>query len=198
VHEDVFRIIAGTCLASGIGISAYFRRKADRESGERIARSADGPLVATVIKVAGLLLWLSPVLYLVQPEWMAWSKAGLPAWVRWIGVGIGAACTAGIYWLFRSIGMGITQTSATRTEHVLCTHGPYRWVRHPLYTFGASFFVAFALMADNWFIALLAGLAFAIMAIRTPAEEANLIAAFGDEYRGYMRRTGRYLPKLRR
>ena len=34
------------------------------------------------------------------------------------------------------------------------------------------------------------------MAIRTPQEEANLIAKFGDEYRQYMKRTGRFLPKL--
>jgi protein-S-isoprenylcysteine O-methyltransferase Ste14 len=198
VHEAIFRLLAGTLFASGIGISAYFRRKADRDSGGRIPRSADGVVIATVIRVAGLLLWLSPVAYLVQPEWMAWSKAGLPTWVRWLGVGVGAACTAGIYWLFRSIGTGITPTSATRAGHVLCTRGPYRWVRHPLYTFGASFFLAFAMIADNWFIALLGLLAFAVMAIRTPAEEANLIETFGDEYREYMRRTGRYVPRLRR
>jgi protein-S-isoprenylcysteine O-methyltransferase Ste14 len=34
------------------------------------------------------------------------------------------------------------------------------------------------------------------MAVRTPAEEANLIAKFGDEYRAYMRRTGRFLPRF--
>ena len=39
-------------------------------------------------------------------------------------------------------------------------------------------------------------LAFILMAIRTPKEEANLIEKFGDEYREYMKRTGRFLPKL--
>jgi protein-S-isoprenylcysteine O-methyltransferase Ste14 len=34
------------------------------------------------------------------------------------------------------------------------------------------------------------------MAIRTPKEEANLIEKFGDEYRDYMKRTGRFLPKV--
>jgi protein-S-isoprenylcysteine O-methyltransferase Ste14 len=32
---------------------------------------------------------------------------------------------------------------------------------------------------------------------RARFEEANLIARFGDEYRAYMQRTGRFLPKLR-
>jgi protein-S-isoprenylcysteine O-methyltransferase Ste14 len=34
------------------------------------------------------------------------------------------------------------------------------------------------------------------MAMRAPREEANLVERFGDEYRNYMKRTGRYLPKL--
>jgi protein-S-isoprenylcysteine O-methyltransferase Ste14 len=57
-------------------------------------------------------------------------------------------------------------------------------------------FISFGMMADNWFIATLGVLAFIAMAIRTPKEEANLIAKFGDEYREYMKRTGRFLPKL--
>ena len=102
-----------------------------------------------------------------------------------------------IYWLFSSVGSGITPTSATREKHTLITSGPYRWVRHPLYTVGSSFFVSLGMMANNWFIAGLGVLAFVLMAVRTPAEEANLIAKFGDEYRVYMEHTGRYLPKFR-
>jgi len=34
------------------------------------------------------------------------------------------------------------------------------------------------------------------MAIRTLQEEAKLIQKFGDAYREYMKRTGRFLPKL--
>jgi protein-S-isoprenylcysteine O-methyltransferase Ste14 len=52
------------------------------------------------------------------------------------------------------------------------------------------------MMADNWFIMLLGGLTFIIMAIRTPKEEANLIQKFGDEYKDYMARTGRFIPRL--
>jgi protein-S-isoprenylcysteine O-methyltransferase Ste14 len=127
---------------------------------------------------------------------MNWSKIGLPEWVRWLGVGVGILCALGVYWLFSSIGSGITPTSATRKQHQLVTSGPYRWVRHPLYTLGSSLFIAFGMMADNWFIALLGILAFVAMASRTPKEESNLIEKFGDEYLDYMKRTGRYFPKL--
>jgi protein-S-isoprenylcysteine O-methyltransferase Ste14 len=196
MNENIFRILAALVLFTGVGISSYFRRKADRDSGEKISRSVDGSAMMTMIRIGGLLLWLSPLVYLINPHWMNWSKIGLPEWARWLGVGVGILCVLGIYWLFSSIGSGITPTSATRTQHTLVTSGPYRWVRHPLYTVGSSLFIAFGMMADNWFIAGLGILTFILMAIRTPKEEANLIEKFGDEYREYMKRTGRFLPKL--
>ncbi len=196
MNESIFRILAAVILFTAMGISGYFRRKADRDTGEKISRKADGNTMMTMIRVGGLILWLSPFVYLINPAWMSWSKIGLPDLIRWIGVVIGILCACGVYWLFSSIGSGITPTSATRKEHKLTTSGPYRWVRHPLYTVGSSMFVAFGMMADNWFIAALGVLAFIGMAIRTPKEEANLIEKFGDEYREYMKRTGRFLPRF--
>ena len=196
MNENIFRILAALILVTGMGISTYFRRKADLDTGEKIPRKVDGTFFMTIIRLGGLILWLSPLVYLINPAWMAWSKIGLPEWVRWFGVIIGITAVGGIYWLFNSIGSGITPTSATRKEHQLVTKGPYRWVRHPLYTIGSSLFIAFGMMADNWFVMLLGILAFIAMASRTPKEEANLIEKFGDEYRQYMKRTGRYLPKL--
>ena len=196
MNENIFRILAAIILFTGVGISIYYRRKADRETGEKVSRSVDGNLMMTVIKIFGLLLWFSPLIYLLNPKWMAWSKIGLPDGLRWLGVIIGVLCVFGIYWLFSSIGSGITPTSATRQQHVLVTRGPYRWVRHPLYTIGSSLFIGLGLMADNWFVAALGILAFIAMAIRTPKEEANLIEKFGDEYREYMKHTGRFLPKV--
>jgi protein-S-isoprenylcysteine O-methyltransferase Ste14 len=197
MNDDIFRILAAVILFTSVGISTYHRRKADKNSGEKISRKVDGPIMMTFIKIGGPALWLSPLVYLINPLWMAWSKIGLPEWARWLGVGIGVVCAILIYWLFSSIGSGITPTSATRKEHTLITSGPYRWVRHPLYTVGSSMFIAFGMMADNWFIALLGILAFIGMAIRTPKEEANLIEKFGEEYREYMKTTGAFLPRLK-
>jgi protein-S-isoprenylcysteine O-methyltransferase Ste14 len=196
MNENIFRILAAVILLTGMSISSYFRIKADKETGEKISRKVDGKPMMFVLVIGGLILWLSPFVYLINPAWMAWSKIGLPEWTRWLGVGLGIVGVFGIYWLFSSIGSGISPTSGTRTNHVLSTKGPYKYIRHPLYTFGSSLFISFGMMADNWFIALLGILAFVAVAIRTPKEEANLIEKFGDEYREYMKRTGRFLPKL--
>jgi protein-S-isoprenylcysteine O-methyltransferase Ste14 len=39
---------------------------------------------------------------------------------------------------------------------------------------------------------------FTLLALRTKIEEAYLIERFGDEYRTYMTRVGRFLPKRAR
>jgi protein-S-isoprenylcysteine O-methyltransferase Ste14 len=56
--------------------------------------------------------------------------------------------------------------------------------------------VATSLIAANWFILLSGALAFALIVVRTRTEEEQLLARFGDSYRTYMQRTGRFLPRV--
>jgi protein-S-isoprenylcysteine O-methyltransferase Ste14 len=196
MNENIFRILATIIFLTGISISIYFRRKADKDTGEKVSFEDEGRAMFLTLRIGGLVLWLSMLGYLIYPPILAWSKFGLPAWTRWLGAGIGITCIFLVYWMFSSIGTGITPTVATRSEHKLVTKGPYRWIRHPLYTFGTLFFLSFALMADSWFIAVMALLAITMLSIRLPNEEAHLIEKFGNEYREYMQRTGRYLPKI--
>ncbi len=96
--------------------------------------------MVVALRLGGLVLWGSAVLSLINPPWMAWSQVELPTGLRWTGVALGVISVGLIYWLFSSIGSGITPTVATRKEHVLVTHGPYHWVRHPLYTVATTAF----------------------------------------------------------
>jgi protein-S-isoprenylcysteine O-methyltransferase Ste14 len=196
MNENVFRILAAVIFVTCLSISIFYRVKAEKDSGERVSWKDEGIVMILMLRIGGLLLWFSAIGYLIYPPLLAWSKVGLPDWVRWIGVALGVICAVLVYWLFSSIGRGISPTVATRREHQLVTNGPYRWVRHPLYSVGSLMFITLALMADSWFIALMAIIAFILLAMRTPNEEAHLIEKFGDEYRDYMKRTGAYFPKL--
>jgi protein-S-isoprenylcysteine O-methyltransferase Ste14 len=100
------------------------------------------------------------------------------------------------WWVFSNLGNNVTPTIVTRQKARLVTSGPYRWIRHPLYVMGLIVFIGFALGAENWFIALTASLGFVLLTIRARKEEARLIEKFGDQYRLYMRNTGRFFPKL--
>jgi protein-S-isoprenylcysteine O-methyltransferase Ste14 len=127
---------------------------------------------------------------------MAWSQVELPVWLRLSGAALGMVTNGLIYWVFSSLGNNVSPTVVTRRRHQLVTSGPYRWVRHPLYTVGFLSYMAFALLAANWYVAVLAVIALVLLSLRVPAEERALIARNGDAYRDYAKRTGRFLPRL--
>jgi protein-S-isoprenylcysteine O-methyltransferase Ste14 len=194
--ENMYRIAALILLLSAVSISITYRHRANK-SGEAIKSEAEGRMILTLRSVFGLLGWLSAFLYLINPGWMAWAQLPLPSWMRWSGAAIIVICIPLIYWVFSSLGKNVTPTVVTRQEHTLVMQGPYHWIRHPLYTVGFLLFTGYSLLAANWFIFTMLAFAFIILVMRTPIEEQHLIDRFGDDYRQYMRRTGRYLPRLR-
>lgn len=192
----MFRVFAIAIFITGVSIGGYYRYQAE-SSGERISWNEEGVPIMILLRLFGMLGWLSIITWLINPNWMQWAEVALPDWARWIGVGAGIISVPLMYWLFKSIGRNITSTVKTRKEHQLVTSGPYHWVRHPLYSVGTMLFISFSLMAANWFIALATLLGLVMLMVRLPKEEANLIERFGDEYRTYMKQTGRLLPKIR-
>ena len=192
----MFRVFAIAIFITGISIGGYYRYQAEK-SGERISWNEEGVPTMVLLRLFGMLGWLSIITWLIKPNWMQWAAVSLPDWARWIGVGAGIISVPLMYWLFKSIGRNITSTVKTRKDHKLVTTGPYHWVRHPLYSVGTMLFLSFSLMAANWFIALTTLLGLVMLMVRLPKEEANLIKRFGDDYRNYMKRTGRLVPKIR-
>ena len=116
--------------------------------------------------------------------------------LRRCAVGLGALLL--LYWVVSSIGNNISETFLTKEQHVLVTHGPYRWVRHSLYAAAMLAFWSLSILAANWFMLAMASAAFLGIAVLViPREEAELIRKFGDAYRAYMLRTGRFTPRVR-
>jgi protein-S-isoprenylcysteine O-methyltransferase Ste14 len=111
-------------------------------------------------------------------------------------VGAGAGAGGLLVWTLRSLGKNLPDTVVTRREHTLVTSGPYRWVRHPFYDALALAVLANSLAAANWFLFLSGGLLVVLIIVRTRTEEEKLLARFGESYRAYMERTGRFLPTL--
>ncbi len=195
--ESVFRRITAALFVSASSISAYHRHKAERASREEISLREEGLPTAIALRASGLALVLSVIAYILNPRWMRWSKLDLPAWLRWTGAGLGAATLPLSYWVFSSIDKNITPTVSTRKDHELVTSGPYRWVGHPLYSVGTTFFASLSVLAANWFMALSSFAVLLMLLVRLPKEEEKLIERFGDEYKEYMKRTGRFLPRLK-
>jgi protein-S-isoprenylcysteine O-methyltransferase Ste14 len=76
------------------------------------------------------------------------------------------------------------------------TSGPYRYVRHPFYLSFALGLLGGSLAMANWFILLVGLIPFSFLVARTRIEEAKLIERFGAQYQEYMRRVGRFVPRI--
>jgi len=84
-----------------------------------------------------------------------------------------------------------------RKRETLVMSGPYQYVRHPIYFGAFTFIIAQALLAANWLLLLSALAVLTLFYMQIGKEEALLIDRFGNEYREYMKRTPRFIPKLR-
>lgn len=195
--EVFYRIAFAIVLISTFGSSLYFGSKANRKGGS-VPPEQEGKLILWGRRIFGLGMWLTVFIYPIAPGLLRWSFVTLPDWLRLAGLVLGVLLAPVVYWTTSSLGNNRTGTVSTREEHELVTHGPYRWVRHPIYTIGMLGFVAYSLISSSWLMLLFAGLAIFFVTMRTPQEEDMLIEQFGNEYLDYMRRTGRYLPRLRR
>jgi protein-S-isoprenylcysteine O-methyltransferase Ste14 len=103
---------------------------------------------------------------------------------------------AGTLWTYAAMGdtwrIGINPKERT----ALVRHGPYHWIRHPIYSLqivmlaGAALLlptpVSFAMLATHYICVL----------IKARDEEKYLTSVHGDVYRDFLARTGRLFPRL--
>lgn len=195
--ELPFRIAVVVIVLMSVLVTLYFRFQA-ASSGEKISRKDEGFLFALMLRMLGLGLFLSTVIWLISPQSLEWATIPLPSAVRWIGAVSGATCSLLMYWTLWNLGKNLTDTVMTRAAATLITTGPYRWVRHPFYLTAALLMASVTILAANAIIGVLSLLVLLMLAIRTPKEEQKLIEAFGQSYRDYMKTTGRFFPRFRR
>jgi protein-S-isoprenylcysteine O-methyltransferase Ste14 len=79
----------------------------------------------------------------------------------------------------------------------LVTNGPYRYIRHPMYTAVLLSMAAFAFLTDEPLKVFYWVLLLAALWIKSSVEEKMLMGQFPD-YASYMQNTGRFLPILPR
>jgi protein-S-isoprenylcysteine O-methyltransferase Ste14 len=101
------------------------------------------------------------------------------------------------YRVHRELGRSWSVTLEIRDQHALVTHGLYKHVRHPMYTAFWMWALAQLLLLPNW-IAGAAGLVgFGILYFcRIGPEEQLMLDVFGDDYRAYMERTKKIIPRV--
>lgn len=91
--------------------------------------------------------------------------------------------------------IGVNEAERT----ALVAHGPFAWIRNPIYTAMLGATSGLLLLVPNWIsflalVALVVGLELQVRCV----EEPYLLRTHGDSYRRYASRTGRFIPGLGR
>lgn len=186
-------------FVAGCAIRGYHVKRTGRNRAERAGIPWYEWLMLVLVVVGMQVL---PLLYVFSP-WLGFAdyRHSTPVGVV-AGVSGAAVFAAANYLLWRShvdLGKNFSIALRVREDHCLVTSGIFGYVRHPMYAAHWLWAIAQALLLQNW----LAGPVFLVAFLplylsRVPREERMMIDRFGDEYRAYMDRTGRLLPRFGR
>jgi protein-S-isoprenylcysteine O-methyltransferase Ste14 len=201
--DTTFRIAFFILFILLLVMRFYFMLKV-RRSGGRIMpdkkaierEGGRGYFIIRVVIFVALMIFL--VMYFAGADWINAFSFLLPAWLRWIGFAIGVVTV--IFWIWVQVTLDTQwspQLQLTKGHHLI-TAGPYARIRHPLYAGMCGWFVSLSLLSANWIFVAACGLAVIGLLWRVPKEEQMMIEAFGDEYKAYMQRTGRFFPKFQK
>jgi protein-S-isoprenylcysteine O-methyltransferase Ste14 len=118
------------------------------------------------------------------------------AMVEWVGVGLVAAGIALCFWARWHLGANWSGTVTLKVGHELIRTGPYRSIRHPIYTG-----ILLALLGTAMQIGQLRGFAALLVSwvsfyFKARREESFLTDEFGEEFAAHARRTGMFLPRF--
>ena len=137
------------------------------------------------------------VLYFIEPSGSDWLFLPLPSLFRFGGVLLGAAGILLLVWVHRTLGIQWSTTLQFKEEHTLNTSGPYEFIRHPMYASLFLFFLGLSILSSFWPLMVMVVIFLLFFNRIMGREESMMIDQFGEEYRVYMKRTGRFLPRLR-
>jgi protein-S-isoprenylcysteine O-methyltransferase Ste14 len=190
-----FRVILAVIGSVYTAIRIYYTRKAVQWDKSFFRPRSD--FRQLVFGTMGFLNIVPVVIYVFAPQEIAWAALPLPIGSRWLGVGLGLACIFLLLWVHQTLDKNFALPAVVKEHQTMVTVGPYRWVRHPMYTTLFLITIVYFLISANWFIGVTwIGWIVGTVAGMVQDEEAALVAKFGDEYRSYMQRTGRFLPRL--
>jgi protein-S-isoprenylcysteine O-methyltransferase len=137
--------------------------------------------------------WLLPPMLIlfglgeIQAEWLP---------VRLVGLAVGLGGAAVLIWAAAALGRFLVHEAAVFQDHALITSGPYRMLRHPIYSGYLAMLLGSGLGTLNVWLLALWPLSLLGILVQAGAEERLLVAKFGEAYRHYAGRTGQLVPRL--
>lgn len=180
-------LIAG--VVGWVVFSLYWEIAAKNAAPAKTSESKGSRAVHVFLANAALLLEIAPIRGLGRflPASSIIMTAGLAVEAMGLFLTI---------WARRHLGRNWSGEITIKVDHQLIRSGPYKLLRHPIYTGLLAMYTGIAIVTGEWLA--IVGLAMAIFAYwrKIRLEEANLKVAFGADYESYRRETWTLVPGL--
>ena len=194
--ETIFRVILPVLIISFAAHRGYYVKYHSKPEDATIKQREEG-LVSKLAGLLGMIGFASMTVYVINPSWLGFGSLPFPLWLRWTGVVIAILGFALMQWAQITLANSWSDTPRMMKEQTLITSGPYHFIRHPIYTAFILILSSTLFVSSNWLIGLCwAGMTILEVVSRIRFEESLMIEYFGDQYRKYMKKTGRLFPKL--
>jgi protein-S-isoprenylcysteine O-methyltransferase Ste14 len=150
-------------------------------------------LMQLVFMVAAYLLMFNDQF---SRGWLATRFVSASPTIGVLGVALSVAGIALAIWARWHLGENWSATVTLKEDHELISAGPYRYIRHPIYTGMLLAFVGTALALGEYRALISVGIVLFAFYIKAKKEERFLTQEFGEKFREHSRRTGMFLPKF--
>jgi protein-S-isoprenylcysteine O-methyltransferase Ste14 len=192
--ELIYRIVFGALWLVYFAVRLYFQRQVKGMGDYTRFNEKQERLFFRLFALAYLLL----AFYFLTP-WVDFARFPCPDWLRWSGAVISIAGICFFGWTHQVLGNNWTAVLAISQKHQLVTDGPYRFVRHPMYSAFYLIGFGFLLLSANWLMGLIYLGTLTIMYLaRVEKEEAMMLEHFGEPYQAYLQTTGRLMPRFKK
>lgn len=200
VNATFYRILFVALYALFFVVRGYYRfAKPKRDEPAAVQERKAFGKAEVVVSIAVLGYFVSIILYLLNPPWFAWSQIpDYPEFAHWIGFLLGLVSIPFLWWIHKTLDRQYSPCLQIKESHLLITDGPYANVRHPMYTVLSAFSFGVSLLTANLLVIGFAVLLIIPFPFIARKEEQMLLETFGEEYSEYMKRTGRFFPRLRK
>lgn len=191
--ETGWRVVYGVLFVAFRWVRWHYRERWKETHAKPVERRMDTREKA-LLALTRVGTFLPTLLWLFTPL-LDFANLPLPPFVRGGGAALTLLGTALFAWVHRVLGDNWSPTLEIRRGHELVMRGPYRLVRHPMYTAILVQVLGFGLVSANLVVLLLAPAPFWILlTLRLRTEERMMLDRFGEAYRVYMRSTKRLVP----
>ena len=148
-----------------------------------------------------ILIGLNGLAMLIQliyvfTSWLDFANYSLPVPVAIVGILLFLFYCWLLWRSHKDLGRNWTIFIELREKHTLITDGIYKYIRHPMYGAHLIWAISLPMILHNWIAGFFFILFFIPMYLyRVPREEKMMLEQFGNQYRDYMKKTGRMLPR---